>query len=103
MHFSKAMKYVKVNDTEVISEHTGPINILGVWVTYEIKEQMSLNYDGILDKIKAILYSWKNRGLSIIGKINVINVSLFVYKMQVLPNIGREFIKRVDDIFVEYL
>ena len=66
-----------------------PINVLGVWITHDAKEIMSLNYDGILSKAKKILNMWMHHNLSLCAKISVINTlvgSLFVYKMMVLPN-----------------
>ena len=67
-----------------------PINILGVWVHYDINKVYELNYKPILDKVRSILNSWSNRGLSLCGKILIVNqliASLFVYKIMVLPTI----------------
>ena len=67
---------------------------------------MELNYEGLVSKIEEILNTWSNRNISLIGKINIVNTlcgSLFVYKMQVLPNIKPNLINRIEKIFLEYL
>ena len=67
------------------------INILGVDVCDNKEMLEKFNYNSMIDKIKSILLSWGNRGLSLYGKILIINTligSLFVYKMSVLPSIS---------------
>lgn len=52
----------------------------------------------MLDKIEGILMSWQTRGLTKIGKVQVINSlinSLFIYKFQCLPN-------PKEDFFIQY-
>ena len=83
-----------------------PINILGVEVTTESQELHQLNYANLLTKSEATLNSWKNRGLSIVGKIQVINslvTSLFVYKMSVLPNLSQGFHSKINKIFEKFI
>ena len=72
--------------------------MLGVTIAHE--DIMSKNYNVLIDKVKQILKAWHNRGLTLIGKIQVVNTliaSLFVYKMMVLPSIPEPIIKRVDN------
>ena len=52
------------------------------------------------------MVAWQNRGLSLMGRIQVINTliaSLFVYKMMVLPNIPQGTIRKLENMFREYL
>ena len=73
------------------------INVLGVTITHD--DLLQKNYEGIVDKAKNVLESWTNRGLSLVGKIQVVNAlvaSLFVYKMMVLPIIPVKVVKCVD-------
>ena len=80
------------------------INVLGVTISHH--DIVNKNYQPLLEKSKKILDSWKNRGLSLIGKIQVVNTliaSLFVYKMMVLPTIPKKFIQTMDNIIREYL
>ena len=73
------------------------ITVLGVTITHQ--DIISKNYMPIIDKVKKTLDAWYNRGLSLIGKIQVVNMliaSLFVYKMMVLPLIPKHILKVVD-------
>ena len=81
------------------------VNILGIWVTHH-NNIMELNYDPLLEKTKNILNTWSKRNLSLAGKILIINtlvVSLFVYKMYVLPKIPHKYLKKLMDIIVKFL
>ena len=82
------------------------INVLGIWITRDRGTLFHENYDGILDKTKAVLNSWSNRRLSLIGKITVVNAlvsSLYVYKMQVLPCLPEYMYKKIDKIIEGFL
>ena len=80
------------------------ITVLGVIIAHEgIVEK---NYNNMQEKVKNILGKWYNRGLSLIGKVRVVNAlvaSLFVYKMMVLPKIPKLIVKGLDNIIREFL
>ena len=81
------------------------INILGVEVTEE-KELQVRNYEPLINTISAILSGWRNRNLSLFGKILVINsliASLFVYKMTVLPIINENYVKKLNEICEQFI
>ena len=45
---------------------------------------INVNYKEILSKADEVMYDWRNRGLTIVSKVAVLNTligSLFVYKM----------------------
>ena len=74
-----------------------PINVLGITVGHT-EESIHLNYEGVIRKAIAVLQSWKQRSLSLLGKVCVVNTlvaSLFVYKMQVLPRIPEKFVTQM--------
>ena len=100
LRFSNAQMY----NIDQVTWSKEDINVLGVIVAHE--NIVEKNYRDIIEKAKRTLSSWKNRGLSLIGKIQVINTlvaSLFVYKMMVLPSIPKDVIKNLDNIFREYI
>ena len=71
------------------------INVLGVTITHD--NLVYKNYDTLCEKTKQVLNAWYNRGLTLIGKVQVVNAlvaSQFVYKMMVLPIIPPIIIKR---------
>ena len=80
------------------------ITVLGVVVAHE--DIMEKNYNTIIEKAKSNLKAWYNRGLSLIGKIQVVNTmvaSLFVYKMMVLPIIPTHIIRNMENIIRDYI
>ena len=80
------------------------ITVLGVKIAHE--ELIEKNYQDIIEKVKKQLQAWTNRGLSLIGKIQVVNTliaSLFVYKMMVLPKIPCNIVKTVNNMIREYI
>ena len=80
------------------------INVLGVTIAHE--SLVEKNYEGIIEKVKKVLLDWKNRNISLLAKIQVVNTlvaSLFVYKMMVLPLIPKAIIRNVNNIIREYI
>ena len=80
------------------------ISVLGVTIAHEnIHEK---NYHPLIEKSRKVLNAWHNRGLSLLGKVQVINTlvaSLFVYKMMVLSFMSKTFCKSMDNLFREFL
>ena len=67
---------------------------------------LTVSYEGIVNKIKGILKTWKIRDLSVLGKVIVINSligSLFIYKMNVLPAIPNQIINTVNDLLSKFI
>ena len=82
------------------------INILGVHITYNEREQMEINYTPLIHKARGILATWKRRKLSLMGKVQIVNTlvaSLFVYKMTVLRRITNDKIKAIEDIILDFI
>ena len=80
------------------------ISVLGVTIAHE--DIVEKNYNNIVEKTQNILNSWQHRGLSLLGKIQVVNTlvaSLFVYKMMVLPRIPKNIVKSVDNEIRNYI
>ena len=80
------------------------ITVLGVTIAHD--NIVYKNYECLIAKVRNTLKAWYNRGLSLVGKIQVVNTlvaSLFVYKMTVLPNIPQDIVKRIDNIIREFI
>lgn len=79
------------------------VKILGVWILQDnsISNNLSWNFNPILNKIKATCESWTNRSLSLKGKITVANsllVSLLQYQCSCIytpPQVFKEYKKIV--------
>ena len=99
---SKAELYT----TEGIKWTNTQLNILGVEIHTDTEKVLQANYDCIMDKVTGILKSWKNRNLSLVGKINIVNTliaSLFVYKMYVLPELSTKYINQLNDHMSKFI
>ena len=102
LHYSEA----KFTSACRVSWVNTPINVLGIFVSHDQKECKELNINPILEKIKNLVNIWKLRGLTLIGKIQVLNsliASLFVYKMSVLPLLEKETINKLRQIFTDFI
>ena len=80
------------------------IKVLGVTIAHE--DLVRKNYEDVVQGVKKALASWQHRGLTLMGRILVVNslvMSLFVYKMMVLPTIPDTVIKRVETEIRHYL
>ena len=82
------------------------IKVLGVTITEDTEQMIQKNYDPAIIKMKQVFDAWGNRSLSLIGKVMVINTliaSLLVYKMTVLPDLPNKYVKRIENLFRNYL
>ena len=59
------------------------IRCLGIYVGHEINKNFNSNWNNKIDKIKVILKRWKERDLSLFGKVHV--VKTFAISQFVLP------------------
>ena len=83
-----------------------PINVLGIWVSNNTQEMVDLNVEEMLKKAKNLCYSWRYRDLSLIGKAVVLSslvVSLFVYKLAVLPMLSKRRLTELNEILVSFV
>lgn len=83
-----------------------PINVLGVLVSNETATLAYENFVQIFDKIHSTLDSWSQRSLTLTGRVIIVNTllaSLFVYKMQVLPNIPFKMIQLFNETILKFL
>ena len=84
----------------------GPINVLGVLVSYNHQEMLTLNLDPLVTKSENLLRMWKIRGLSLIGKVLVINslvASLFSYRMNVIRKIPSSWFRKIKQIMLDFI
>ena len=82
------------------------ISVLGIKIYQDTDELVKHNFQPIIDSITSITTAWKYRGLSLIGKVNVINTlvaSLFIYKMTVLPNIPKKMVQKINSLISDFL
>ena len=83
-----------------------PIKVLAVWITGNKDELQQINIEPIIEKAEAILSLWSARGLSLFGKIQIINAlvaSLFVHRLAVLPKLKDKYVKKINVIFQNFM
>ena len=84
------------------------INVLGVKILSYVDDLKvaQINFEETITKAKGILEQWKKRGLSLLGKVLVINTliaSLFIYKMSVLPLMPQKYIMQLNELMNSFL
>lgn len=85
-----------------------PIKMLGIIIPTvpDLNQLMRLNYSGILEKATKILDLWSLRGITLSGRVLLVNTlvaSLFVYKIQVIPNLDSNFIASLNELISQFL
>ena len=83
-----------------------PLHILGIWFDHDEDKVKELNVKPITEKVKNVLEVWKLRGLSLMGKIQIVNTliaSLFVYKNAVLPKMCDTLVNGLKKIITEFV
>lgn len=80
--------------------------VLGIHIAKEVSESIEANYKGLLDRIAAKLNNWSRRGLSLLGKINILKClgmsqSIFLFTM--LPKPNQEYIKELEQLLYKFI
>ena len=84
----------------------GKINVLGVWLNKDLATLAKLNYQGILEETVKLCQVWQERGLTLAGKILIINLliaSKFAYKMSGLGLISDEILQAYNAVVYKFL
>ena len=83
-----------------------PVEMLGVKITRNKQEIMSLNLDNVIQKGAAILALWEACSPSLFGRILIVNslvASLFVYKFTVLPLLSQQYVNDIHNMFKRFI
>ena len=83
-----------------------PILVLGIHISTDRKQMLDMNFSPLLQKAQATLQLWKRRGLSLFGKIQIVNsliASLFVYRLAVLPTPSDSYFKKLKVIINDFI
>ena len=83
----------------------GNIKILGVYFGYDVKQRDALNFRQTLKDTKKSVNMWNWRGLSLLGKIQIVKtfaVPKIMYRASVIP-ISKELIKEANSIIYGFI
>ena len=98
---------VKLKTTKMFKWSNDPIDILGVLIQIDsLNDLEAPNFTQVMQKATAIVKTWAHRRHTILGKIEVCNSlisSLFVYRMQVLPMISRNFEGKITELLTCFI
>lgn len=92
-------------DSKGIPWSNGPIHVLGIDIDSNSKIEQA-NVEPLINKISAVLTTWKKRDLSLVGKILIVNalvMSLLVYRLSVLPALSANYVKRINKIWSDFV
>lgn len=92
----------KIYTTKEFAWSNDPIQMLGTVITTspEIDKTSENNYVAIVEKASNVMKQWECRRTTLMGKVLLVNTliaSLFVYLMQVLPNMTQGLVKQLND------
>ena len=102
---SNAGKQIKLCPEQPFKWIQNKIKTLGVWLSINQEENIRLNYEEKLEKIKSCLNNWKLRRLTLLGKITVIKslaASQLVYILAPLKT-NQKAIEEIDRLFYDFL
>ena len=89
-----------------VSWTNGPIEVLGISLSPDIKETAIVNYTSVNDKINKTIQLWSSQKLTLYGKISIINtvlLSKFIYRFSCLPSPDETTIKAIEDKLLDFL
>lgn len=86
---------------------TDGFKYLGIQITPNLKEIVSTNYNPLVDKVTETLERWSNLPISMIGRINVLKMSIlpkFLYYFQALPlPLPQSFFDNLNKVFSRFV
>ncbi len=84
----------------------GPITVLGIQICTNRADLIASNFEPILKKIENVCQIWRQRSLTLFGKVTIIKtllVSNLVYRLSVLPSPKQEMFDRIQNILFDFL
>lgn len=88
-----------------ISWSKNPMRILGIFMSYDDKENYKLNFDNKIEKCKNILNLWQTRNLTLLGRIQIIKtfiISQFSYVTSVI-NIPEHYVNQINRLIFRFV
>ena len=81
------------------------IKILGIYFGYDVRQRDNLNFRETLKSIKKSVSLWKWRGLSLLGRIQIVKafaIPKFMFRASVIPT-SKELITEVNSILYSFI
>ena len=81
------------------------IKILGIYFGYDERQRNNLNFSQPLKSIKESIYVWKWRGISLLGRIQIVKmfaVPKLMFRASVIP-VSKELIKEANSVLYNFI
>ena len=101
----KTNKVHLTNESKLMSINEGPFKGLGIWFSLDQEKVTRLNFNDRIDNMTKLINIWKQRNLSIKGKI-VITKTLLLPQLQFLFSMiftPQHILKQIDELLFNYL
>ena len=98
----RSNRHGKICNIKITQE---PVKVLGIWISKSPHEIQTLNLDQRIDKLKTILNVWKQRGLTIKGKIAIVKAKalpLITYVTNFIY-VPKDAIETIDKLLYEFV
>ena len=98
-------KHIRFKETYNMKWDTGPIKLLGISICDSENENYNQNFEPKIKQMKSLFNIWKQRRLSLKGKITIINslaASLLVYPCTCLETPAK-VLTQVNKLFLDFL
>ena len=92
-------------DSPLNLDWTTCLKITGIYFTYDRQQEIQLNLKRPMEKVRQVFNMWKQRNLSLIGRIQIIKtfaVSQFLFVTNVIM-VPEEIIKEIDKMLYTYI
>ena len=101
-------KETEISGVQLFGNFVEEVKILGIYFTQNLKRKEDLNYKEILSKIKRLVAWWKQRDLTIMGKVQLLKTyvrSKFNYVSSLISHYcskihSREEVERISFDFI---
>ncbi len=83
----------------------GPLKVLGIFIGYDALEVEKANFEPRIQKVKMLLNLWKQRKLTLIGKILIVKtfaLSQFVYLANLVP-FSDDRVNEINELLFSYI
>ena len=89
-----------------VNEISSIVKILGVYITYNHKRFYEKNFESIEKSLKELLQSWSWRGLTLIGRIQVIKsfaIPKILYRVALISCKKSDFVKKINELLYSFI
>ena len=81
------------------------IKVLGIFFSYDVEEAKKRNFESRINEMRMVLDKWKNRGLTLIGKTQILKTFIMSKIIYLLSNIALPiaFVKEVEKLMFSFM